>query len=80
MALSVENIAETKKRLDQRGIVYATHEVPDRGVLQLFFFDPEGTLWNRSDLLSISCQCTKEMESRLAIFLSSQIESLQIRR
>lgn len=42
MAFSASGLAETKARLDARGLAYTLRQLPGGGIWQLFCFDPDG--------------------------------------
>ena len=42
VVLFVDDVGEAARRLDEHGISYKTNTVPQTGVTQLFFHDPDG--------------------------------------
>lgn len=42
LALHVDDLPAAAKRLDEFGIRYHANQLPDRGIQQIFFHDPDG--------------------------------------
>jgi catechol 2,3-dioxygenase-like lactoylglutathione lyase family enzyme len=44
IAFSVPDVDEAEQRLRQSGVAYKRNLIPDRGIHQLFFHDPDGNM------------------------------------